>query len=660
MPGPILCIEGDPQHRAAVRHALEKAGHAVLEAGDGLHGMEVALRDRPALILLDVSLPDADGSTVARVLRTHPALAATPIVCLTAGPLNGERVSVAGCDGYIDTPIDVARFADEVGGLLGRPPQLATPTSVETLNGRFVSRLVAGIDEAEKTRRRMQRRAAQLERIDAAVDGLTAEIGTRTLLDLLLPRLADALGAVTLTVELGESPSERIVGRSRAFPVGETVVTAPPIERRQPLGLPGRPLGVVYALYARATADDEMLLRVAAHQLALSLENAVVYARERSRRRELEDRDRRKDEFLAVLAHELRAPLAAIVAAMALIAEPATDPAVTRTARAVVTRQVRHQAGLLDDLLDLARVAHGQLGLRSLAVDLRSVTAAAIEMTRPAIEERRQVFTPPSAGDPLMITGDPVRLEQVVINLLTNATKNTPTGGAIAVLLDRSGDDAVITVRDSGEGIPAELLDRVFDPFVQASQGGAWPRPEGLGIGLALARRLVEFHGGTIVARSAGRGHGAEFVAQLPLAAAQERAPVVVEAAAPEVKPAHILIVEDDADTREMLRLTLQLEGHRVDAAGTGREAVELAARTRPEVMIIDLGLPDIQGHEVARRVRARFGDDIYLIALTGYGRAEDVREAEAAGFDAHVLKPATSDELAQALARRGPKADAE
>jgi signal transduction histidine kinase/ActR/RegA family two-component response regulator len=660
MPGPILCIEGDPHHRAAVRHALEKAGHAVLEAGDGLHGMEVALRDRPALILLDVSLPDADGSTVARVLRTHPALAATPIVCLTAGPLNGERVSVAGCDGYIDTPIDVARFADEVGGLLGRPPQLATPTSVETLNGRFVSRLVAGIDEAEKTRRRMQRRAAQLERIDAAVDGLTAEIGTRTLLDLLLPRLADALGAVTLTVELGESPSERIVGRSRAFPVGETVVTAPPIERRQPLGLPGRPLGVVYALYARAAADDEMLLRVAAHQLALSLENAVVYARERSRRRELEDRDRRKDEFLAVLAHELRAPLAAIVAAMALIAEPATDPAVTRTARAVVTRQVRHQAGLLDDLLDLARVAHGQLGLRSLAVDLRSVTAAAIEMTRPAIEERGQVFTPPSAGDPLMITGDPVRLEQVVINLLTNATKNTPTGGAIAVLLDRSGDDAVITVRDSGEGIPAELLDRVFDPFVQASQGGAWPRPEGLGIGLALARRLVEFHGGTIVARSAGRGHGAEFVAQLPLAAAQERAPVVVEAAAPEVKPAHILIVEDDADTREMLRLTLQLEGHRVDAAGTGREAVELAARTRPEVMIIDLGLPDIQGHEVARRVRARFGDDIYLIALTGYGRAEDVREAEAAGFDAHVLKPATSDELAQALARRGPKADAE
>ena len=658
MPGPILCIDGDPQHRVAVRHALEKAGHVVLEAGDGLHGMEVALRDRPSLILLDVSLPDADGSTVARALRTHPALAATPIVCLTAGPLNGERVPVAGCDGYIDTPIDVARFADEVGGLLGHPPQLATPTGVETLNGRFVSRLVAEIDEAEKTRKRMQHRAAQLERIDAAVDGLTAEIGTRTLLDLLLPRLADALGAVTLTVELSQSPSERIVGRSRAFPVGETVVAAP-IERRQPLGLPGRPLGVVYALYARASADDEMLLSVAAHQLALSLENAVGYERERSRRRELEDRDRRKDEFLAVLAHELRTPLAAIVAAMALIAEPATDPEVTRTARAVVSRQVRHQAGLLDDLLDLTRVAHGRLGLRSLAVDLRSVTAAAIEMTRPAIEERRQVFTPPSAGDPLMITGDPVRLEQVVINLLTNATKYTPTGGAIAVLLERSGDDAVITVRDSGEGIPAELLDRVFDPFVQASEGGAWPRPEGLGLGLALARRLVEFHGGTIVARSAGRGNGAEFVARLPLTAAQERAPVVVEATAPEVRPAHILIVEDDADTREMLRFTLQHDGHRVDAAGTGREAVELAAGTRPEVMIIDLGLPDIQGHEVARRVRARIGDDIYLIALTGYGRAEDVREAEAVGFDAHVLKPAISDELAQALARRAPKADA-
>jgi len=294
-------------------------------------------------------------------------------------------------------------------------------------------------------------------------------------------------------------------------------------------------------------------------------------------------------------------------------------------------------------------------------VDLRSVTAAAIEVTRPAIEERRQVFTSRIAGDPLMITADPVRLEQVVINLLANATKYTPVGGEISVALERIGDEAIITVRDSGEGIPAELLDRVFDPFVQASAAGVRPRPGGFGIGLALARRLIELHGGTIEARSGGRGRGSDFIVRLPLVAGTEEIEAMEATSpppTPEVKSAHVLIVEDDADTRQMLRLTLQLAGHRVDTAETGREAIELAAGRQPEVMIVDLGLPDVDGHEVARQVRAAAGADVYLIALTGYGRAEDVREAQEAGFDAHVLKPATGDELARVLARRARGAD--
>src|SRR6267378_79323 len=187
---PILCIEGDAHDRFAVRRALEKAGHVVLEAGDGLRGLEVALRDRPSLILLDVSLPDFEGSAVAGLLRTLPVLAATPVVCLTAGPPATERSPVAGCDGYIDKPIDIERFADQVGGLLGRKRELATPTDVEELTGRFISRLVADIDEIEKSRGLSERRAARLERVDQALDGLTADLGVQTLLDTLLPRLA--------------------------------------------------------------------------------------------------------------------------------------------------------------------------------------------------------------------------------------------------------------------------------------------------------------------------------------------------------------------------------------------------------------------------------------------------------------------------------------
>ena len=662
---PILYIEDDAQSRLLVRRILEEAGHAMVEAATGLGGVEIALREQPGLILLDISLPDLDGYAVAGILRTFPMLAAIPVVALTAyavGPGDRERTLVAGCDGYIDKPIDVERFADQIGEYLHGKRECLTPTDLRQLNEQFVSRLLAQLDEVTKTKDLIDRRAARLARIDEAIDELTAEVGVQALLDTLLPRLAEAIGASALIVELSQPPPERVVGRAPRLPHGADAALPPVVEWKHPLCLAGRSLGFLCAQYSAGgnpSVDDEALLRVVTHQVALAVENARLYERERRLRGDLEVQDRRKDEFLAVLAHELRAPLAPIQSAIALIASGG-DAEVVRRARDVVERQVRYQAALLDDLLDLTRIAHDRIDLRRDLVDLRSVTAAAVEVSRPAIDQRRQLLTTPGPGDPLLVAGDPVRLEQVVINLLANATKYTPVDGAIAVTLERSEDFAIVMVRDSGEGIPSELLERVFDPFVQASVPGVHRRPGGLGIGLALAKRLVRLHGGTIEARSAGRGHGSEFIVRLPLALGPAEAGTAAPSprGSPHAAPAHVLLVEDDADTREMLALGLQLAGHRVAVAGTGREAIERAGEIRPEVMLVDLGLPDLDGLEVARQVRAEFGATMFLVAVTGYGRAEDVRKAEAAGFDAHVLKPATLEDLARVLARRAGGAD--
>ncbi|MGH7312493.1 MAG: hybrid sensor histidine kinase/response regulator, partial [Candidatus Rokuibacteriota bacterium] len=531
------------------------------------------------------------------------------------------------------------------------------------LNEQFVSRLLTQLDEVKKTKELIDRRVACLERIDEAIDELTVELGVEALLAALLPRLAEAIGAAALAVELSQPPPERVVGRApRALP--DLGAEAPPaMEWKHPLDIAGRSLGflgVLYSAGANPSAADDALLRIVAHQVALAVENARLYENEQRLRRDGEAQDRRKDDFLAVLAHELRAPLAPILSAMELLARPDTAPDLAPRAREVVERQVRYQAKLLDDLLDLTRVARDTIELRRERVDLRSVTLAALEVSRPSIEERHHALTISMPDDQALVTADPIRLEQVVINVLANATKYTPAGGEISLALERSGTMAIIRVRDSGEGIPPEMLDRVFDPFVRAGAAGVRSRPGGLGIGLALSKRLVALHGGTIEARSAGPGHGSEFIVRLPLATGPEEPRAVASGArpSPQAAPAHVLVVEDDSDTREMLRLTLELAGHRVAVATTGREAIERAAELRPEVMLIDLGLPDVDGHEVARRVRADAGHAVFLVALTGYGRAEDVVRTEAAGFDAHVLKPATVDALTSVLARRAPTVD--
>lgn len=376
---------------------------------------------------------------------------------------------------------------------------------------------------------------------------------------------------------------------------------------------------------------------------------AQLLAREQAARREAETTSRAKDEFLAMLGHELRNPLNAIAAALAILerVDARQDQAVQ--ARRVVRRQLDHLVGLLDDLLDVARVTSGKIHLSCGPLDLAQAVRRAVETVHAAGRGDQHRFT--VELDPVWVDADETRIEQIVSNLLSNAVKYTPAGGAIHVTVTAEGKDAVLRVSDTGQGMHPATLRHVFELFFQGersldrSQGG-------LGIGLTLVRRLVEMHGGSVAAASEGPGRGSTFTVRLPLRSApapSARPPAGLTDAAARRR---VLVVEDNRDTREMLREALTMLGHEVHVAGDGPEAVERALALRPDVALVDVGLPALDGYAVARAIRASpDGSGIRLVAVTGYGRAEDRSAAEAAGFDAHLVKPVAPETLADVIA---------
>ena len=350
-----------------------------------------------------------------------------------------------------------------------------------------------------------------------------------------------------------------------------------------------------------------------------------------------------------MLAHELRNPLAPIVSAMHVLRLHPEDAGLVQHAREVVERQVAHQARLLDDLLDVSRITRGKIELRKAGVDLTVVVADAVETARPLIDEHRHALTVQLPQRPVQVHGDATRLGQVIANLLTNAAKFTDPGGAIAVTVVAEDGEAVVRVRDNGRGIPLEMQPHTFDLFTQVDPSLARSQG-GLGIGLTLVRRLVEMHGGRVEVRSDGPGRGTEFAVRLPLDRALEEppSPGSVPAAA---AARHVLVIEDNADARDMLSVSLELEGHRVEAAADGLRGVEMAIAHKPDVVLVDIGLPGLDGYGVAARLRTALGRNVVLIALTGYGQPDDRERTRHAGFDAHVVKPVDPDTLARLLA---------
>jgi PAS domain S-box-containing protein len=358
--------------------------------------------------------------------------------------------------------------------------------------------------------------------------------------------------------------------------------------------------------------------------------------------------DRRKDAFLATLAHELRNPLEPIRSAAALLArQHVGGPSPEQKAVSIIERQVDHLSCLVDDLLDLARIGHGKVRLRSEAVRLDEVIGAAVDAHRALAEERRLKLRVQSPPQEVWVLGDSARLTQVFSNLLHNAAKFSAAGGVIEISVRPSeGDGQVaVSVRDEGAGIAPDVIDSVFDLFMQAEQPLTQDTRDrgGLGIGLSVARSLVELHGGKVSVHSDGIGKGSDFIVTLATTDAPPAlAPVPIEAEARSSAGRRILVVDDNRDAAESLQALLALDGHTVALAFSGKAALDQAERIQPDVVILDIGLPDISGHEVARRLRAdaRLSAPL-LVALTGYAREQDHRDVRAAGFDHHLVKPA-------------------
>ncbi len=414
-----------------------------------------------------------------------------------------------------------------------------------------------------------------------------------------------------------------------------------------PIAVRGQMLGALTFLSGRGSRRyaerDLSIAKDLASRVAIAIENARLYAR-------LKEADRRKDEFLATLAHELRNPLAPIRNGLQLLRLSGGNGVPGEKARAMMERQLDQMVRLVDDLMDVSRINQGKIELRKERIDLAAVLTTAIETSRPLIEamgHQLEVVLPEQA---LEVEADLTRLAQVFSNLLNNASKYSERGGHITLIAERQGSDALVTVRDKGIGIAADQLPRIFEMFSQVKS--ALERSQGgLGIGLSLVKQLLEMHGGRIEARSDGPGRGSEFIVRLPACSASQRHPHI-EACRPDIKTAlRILVVDDNRDSADSLAEVLGLMGGDTRTAYDGEEAVASALEFRPDAIVLDIGLPKLNGYEACRRIRALPGiNRAVLIAQTGWGQDEDRQRTQSAGFDHHLVKPVDPDLLMKLL----------
>jgi two-component system CheB/CheR fusion protein len=368
----------------------------------------------------------------------------------------------------------------------------------------------------------------------------------------------------------------------------------------------------------------------------------------------LKEADRRKNDFLATLAHELRNPLAPIRTGVELMRRAEDNPAVLEQARSMVERQVGQMVRLIDDLLDISRITRGRLQLRKERVELAAVARHGIETSRPLVEASGHDLTVTLPSESIHLDADPTRLAQVFSNLLNNAAKYTDKGGRIWLTAERHNSEVVVSVRDTGIGIPGEHLPNIFETFSQTAP--ALERSQGgLGVGLSLVRGLVELHGGAVEARSAGLTKGSEFIVRLPIAVSSvdsvRSQPICEDERCRPAQQCRILVVDDSRDAADSLAMMLRLRGHDTDVAHDGVEAVQAAATCRPAVVLLDIGMPRMNGYEAARSIRGQpWGEAMVLVALTGWGQDEDKQRAIEAGFDHHLTKPVETAALERLL----------
>jgi signal transduction histidine kinase len=693
----ILVVDDLADNLLVMRSILEELGQNVVTARSGAEALRRVLECDFAVILLDVNMPGLGGYETAALIRGRKRSAHVPIIFITAyaDEMNTSHGYSLGAVDYVLSPVvpEVLRTKVRVFVELFLMTQQVKQQADERVALAKEQAARAAAEEATRRSNFLAEASKVLSR------SLNLGDTVRDLARLTVPFLAD-LGSVTLVGEHGqpwqtelawvhppedevrtaalqgtEAPQDELgaaverVLAGGSFEVVEggwwrvdggkpsSAITnhQPPTATKAvvlPLIARGRTLGALTLARSdpKRGGFDMPLVREFAARAAVDLDNARLY-------REVQEADRRKNEFLSMLAHELRNPLAPIRNGLHILRALGSRDEQMCSVRDMMDRQVQHLVRLVDDLLDISRITRGKINLQTEPVDMASVVARAVETCRPLIDQRRHRLTVTTPPAPLRVQGDAVRLSQVVSNLLHNAAKYTEEGGRIALEAAREEEHAVIRVRDTGMGIPAEMLGSVFDLFTQVdhsldrSQGG-------LGVGLTLVRQLVEMHGGTVEAHSPGPRLGSEFVVRLPALPAATPAEVA-EPAAPDHSARgpgrRILVVDDNRDAAESLALLLGVAGHDVRVCYDGPSALQTAPEYHPEAVLLDIGLPGMDGYEVARRLRA--DPDLagmLLVALTGYGQEEDQRRARAAGFDQHLIKPADLTALTALLGSSG------
>ncbi|MFC0134014.1 hybrid sensor histidine kinase/response regulator [Massilia eurypsychrophila] len=621
----ILNVDDNDGARYVKTRILLNAGFRVEEAANGTDALLMVTRVEPALVLLDVKLPDINGIEVCRRIKGNPATCDV-LVLQTSAALTGRDDKIRGLEGgadnYLAAPIEADELVANVRALL-RLQQ--TRADLKNSEERF-RQLAENIDDVFWM---FSLTDGALLYVSAAYDAMWGRDSAR---------LAEAPGDWTASVHADDR--------------------AALLQRWEGL----REHGAYDEEYRVAQPDGAMRwVRDRAFVVKDAMDQPYRIARitsDISGRKAMESRlraaDENKNDFLATLAHELRNPLSPIRTAVELLGRAGPDAvSVQFKARAVITRQVDHLTRLVDDLLDVARISEGKLTLRQEAVELDGVLKAALETAAPVLQARHHQIQVTAPAQPLWVWGDAVRLAQSIGNLLHNAAKFTSPNGAVRLVVEVVSNAMVhITVHDNGIGISAENLPRIFDMF---AQGAFAPdrAHDGLGIGLSLVSTLVTMHGGRLTASSAGIGLGSAFTIALPLMPAPaEATPVPRAGGLPGAGSAlSILLVDDNVDSAEMMRDLLVALGHTVELAHDGASALALAALRTPDVMILDIGLPDMDGAELARSLRALPAlAHTRLVAHTGYGAPHDREKTSDAGFDFHLVKPVAMADLQAAL----------
>ena len=681
----ILVVDDLPDKRLAFQVVLEELGQNLVMASSGAEALRELLAREFAVILLDVNMPDIDGIETAELVRQHSKTKHTPIIFVTAyaDEMQTARGYALGAVDYILSPVvpEILRSKVRVFVELYRAQRQA----------QALAKAEADRAAAEEATRRSEFLAFASRELGASLE---LEEGMQRLLEMVVPGLAEqallsirmedediilsrAAGAkgVRAMDSLDELPAAllRAVDEARARGRDVELSLSPSNAARVvPLKAGERVLGVLLLRHARGSlpysSPDEATLDELCSRAAIAFDNARLYwslKREMARTKEAEEKlqqaNRRKDEFLAMLSHELRNPLAPIRNAAEVMRRIApADPGIS-WAREVVERQVTHLAQLVDDLLDVSRITQGKITLKKEAVELAKVIQHSVETARTLLDSRKHNLVLNLPPTPIWIHGDFARLAQVVGNLLNNGAKYTAEGGRIELSASADRGEAIITVRDNGIGIDGALLPHVFELFTQGersldrSQGG-------LGVGLTVVQRLVELHHGRVEVRSEGAGKGALFSIVLPcISEVPERDPVESASRAEVSRTGkRVLVVDDNNDAAESIAVYLRLEGHDVRTVSDGAQAVALAQVFAPQVAVLDIGLPGMNGYEVARRLKNHGADaPALLIALTGYGQKEDRARSQEAGFHHHFVKPADPRVIQSAIAGWAPPSGA-